>query len=80
MLVEYFNESCILPEGDDIDDEDFKIRINFKLFEKSTYSPTESLAVTGNENYLDVFQRMLYILNCICYYVLNKKVGSLDHN
>ena len=52
--MEYFNESCILPEGDDIDDEDFKIRINFKLFEKSTYSPTESLAVTGNEIYLDV--------------------------
>ena len=33
-LEEYFYENCIRPEGDDIDDEEFKIKINFKLFER----------------------------------------------
>ena len=36
-----------MPEGDDIDDEDFKIRIIYKIFERSSYSSSESLEVTG---------------------------------
>ena len=36
-LEQYFYDYCIIPEGDDIDDEDFKIRIKFKLFEKPVY-------------------------------------------
>ena len=47
-LEEYFYESCIIPEGDDIDDEDFKIRVIYKIFEKSSYSSSESMEVTGN--------------------------------
>jgi hypothetical protein len=47
-LEEYFYESCILSEGDDIDDEDFKIRIIYKIFEKPTYSSSEPLEVTGS--------------------------------
>ena len=47
-LEEYFYESCIIPEGDDIDDEDFKIRVIYKIFEKSTYSSSEPIEVTGN--------------------------------
>ena len=45
-LEEYFYESCIRPEGDDIDDEDFRIKINFKLFEKPAYANDEKLEVT----------------------------------
>ena len=45
-LEEYFYESCIIPEGDDIDDEDFRIRINFKLFEKPAFTDKEHLEVT----------------------------------
>ena len=33
-VEEYFYDHCIKTEGDDIDDEDFVIRVNFKLFEK----------------------------------------------
>ena len=36
-LEQYFYDYCIIPEGDDIDDEDFKISIKFKLFEKPVY-------------------------------------------
>ena len=46
-LEEYFYESCIIPEGDDIDDEDFKIRVIYKIFEKSSYSSSEPIEVTG---------------------------------
>ena len=51
-LEEFFYESCIVPEGDDIDDEDFKIRIIYKIFERSSYSSSESLEVTGEYKYI----------------------------
>ena len=41
-----------MPEGDDIDDEDFKIRIIYKIFERSSYSSSESLEVTGEYKYI----------------------------
>lgn len=44
-LEEYFYETCIIPEGDDIDDEDFRIKINFKLFEKPLYGENDNLEV-----------------------------------
>ncbi len=48
-LEEYFYESCIIPEGDDIDDEDFRIKINFKLFEKPGYFDDEDLEVAKDK-------------------------------
>ena len=53
-LEEYFYESCIIPEGDDIDDEDFKIRVVYKIFEKSSYSTSDSMEVTGKIQYRQV--------------------------
>lgn len=48
-LEEYFYESCIRPEGDDIDDEDFRIKINFKLFEKPASKDEEKMEVTKDK-------------------------------
>ncbi len=48
-LDEYFYETCVIPEGDDIDDEDFRIRINFRLFEKPAYDSGESLESTKDK-------------------------------
>ena len=48
-----------MPEGDDIDDEDFKIRIIYKIFERSSYSSSESLEVTGVN--ISIFY---YYINC----------------
>ena len=61
-LEEYFYESCIIPEGDDIDDEDFKIRVIYKIFEKSSYSSSEPLEVTGNVLFSTERKRMLFLL------------------
>ena len=36
-LEEYFYDHCIKSEGGDIDDEDFSITVNFRLFEKPIY-------------------------------------------
>ena len=44
-LEEYFYESCIRTEGEDIDDEEFRIRLNFKLFEKPVYKDSEDFEV-----------------------------------
>ncbi|TRY68237.1 hypothetical protein TCAL_06841 [Tigriopus californicus] len=44
-LEEYFYEECIIPEGDDIDEEDFQIRINFKLFERPLVDENTPLAL-----------------------------------
>ena len=60
-LEEYFYESCIIPEGDDIDDEDFKIRVIYKIFEKSSYSSSEPLEVTGNVLFSTKRKRMLFL-------------------
>ena len=42
-IERYFYEECIAPEGEDIDDEEFKIRINYKLFEKPTIGESKEL-------------------------------------
>ncbi len=44
-LEEHFYEFCINTEGEDVDDEEFKIRINFKLFEKPFGEETGDLHV-----------------------------------
>ena len=64
-LEEYFYESCIIPEGDDIDDEDFKIRVIYKIFEKSSYSSSEPLEVTGNVLFSTKRKRMLFLLKSL---------------
>ena len=33
-LEDHLYDYCMVTEGDDVDDEDFRIRINFKLFER----------------------------------------------
>ena len=42
-IERYFYEECIAPEGEDIDDEEFKIRINYKLFERPTIGESKEL-------------------------------------
>ena len=42
-IERYFYEECIEPEGEDIDDEDFKIKINYKIFEKPTIGESKEL-------------------------------------
>jgi len=42
-IERYFYEECISPEGEDIDDEEFRIRINYKLFEKPTIGESKEL-------------------------------------
>lgn len=49
-LEEYFYEECIIPEGDDIDEEDFRIRINFKLFERPLVDENQRRAPTKEPN------------------------------
>lgn len=44
-LHRYFLEHCIIPVGDDIDDEDFKIKMDFRLFEKALDMGTEEMQV-----------------------------------
>ena len=41
-LEEHFYENCIETEGEDIDDEEFRIRIKYKLFEKPQSNKTKS--------------------------------------
>ena len=61
-LEEYFYESCIIPEGDDIDDEDFKIRVIYKIFEKSSYSSSEPIEVTGNMHLMKMVLEFNFII------------------
>ena len=42
-IERYFYEECIAPEGEDIDDEEFRIRINYKLFERPTIGESKEL-------------------------------------
>ena len=49
ILDEYFYESCIRPEGEDIDDEDFRIKINFKLFERPIYGDDDDFEVAKDK-------------------------------
>jgi len=46
-LEEHLFEHCIKAEGDDIDDEDFKIRINFQLFERPVENDVKDLNRDG---------------------------------
>ena len=78
-----------MPEGDDIDDEDFKIRIIYKIFERSSYSSSESLEVTGEYKYiLGIYLGLKYEKNKISndylteIFVLSraKGNGSMDGN
>ena len=45
-LEQYFFENCITPEGDDIDDEDFRIKVNYRLFEKPLINEKMELVKT----------------------------------
>ena len=46
-LEEHLFENCISTEGDDIDDEDFRIRISFTLFEKPVENDDKDLNASG---------------------------------
>jgi len=41
------SEHCVNAEGEDIDDEDFKIRINFQLFERPAEKDSKNLNRDG---------------------------------
>ena len=77
-----------MPEGDDIDDEDFKIRIIYKIFERSSYSSSESLEVTGEYKYiLWMYLSLKYLTKISKNYHYRKYVsfrakgnGSMDGN
>lgn len=48
-LEEYFYESCFTTEGDDLDEEEFCIKINFQLFEKPIYGAKDDLSVAKDK-------------------------------